>query len=173
LTIENMIQVRRIPDFSQTLVVHSWWLRRIPWLKRISDWYTYADSRPYPINAELDCESINGSCFMVRRHFLEEIGYLDEGTFLYHEEIILGKQIQDRAKKACLVTSTAVLHNQGATTGHGQGKIRLNMMRYMVNSEVHYCRKYLRSSPMDLSILVVVRGIDILGKAILDALRIG
>jgi GT2 family glycosyltransferase len=170
---EATVQVRRIPGFLQLLVAHSWWLRRLPGLRRISDWYTYADSRPYARGTETDCESINGSCFVARDDFLRDIGYLDEGTFLYHEEIVLGRRIQDCGKKACLVTSTAVLHNQGSTTEHGQGRVSFRMLRHMVNSEMHYCRRYLQVPAIALGILACVRGVDILGKAVASALGWG
>jgi GT2 family glycosyltransferase len=167
---ETTVQVRRIPNFYQLLVVHSCWLRRLPWLKHILDWYTYSDSRPYPRGRELDCESINGSCFIIRRQFLERIGYFDEGTFLYHEEIILGKQIKDLGNKASLVTSTVVLHIQGVTTGHGRSRSKLNMMRHMFNSELHFCRKYLKISRIAEGIYCLIRGVDILVKYSFDSL---
>jgi len=161
---ETQIQVRRIPKFKATLVSGSWWLRRLPWLSGIVKWYTYYDARPYPYNQEIDCESINCSCFIIRTDFFEAIGYLDEGTFLYFEEVILGWQIKDRGKKACLVTSTVVRHNQGATSGHKRGHIRISTSREMVRSEVYYCRKYLKSSQISIGILICIRIIDITTK---------
>lgn len=128
------------------------------------DWYTYCDLRPYAKDCETDCESINGCCFVIRRSFLNEIGLFDEGTFLYHEEIILGKQIKNVGKKACFVTTTTVIHNQGATTGHGPQRTNLKMMKYMIGSELHYCKKYLNASWPAISLLLCVRVIDILSK---------
>jgi len=156
--------VRRVPNFAMTLVSSSWWLRRLPGLAQISNRYVYDDARPYPLNQEFDCESINGSCFVIRADFLEEIGYLDQGTFLYYEEIILGKQIKDRKRKACLVTSTVIRHYQGATSGHRRGNIQLSTSIEMIRSEVYYCRKYLRSPRLLLVVLISVRVVDIIGK---------
>ena len=161
---EKQIQVRRIPKFKDTLISGSWWLRRLPWLSSISKWYTYHDARPYPINQEIDCESINGSCFIIRTDFLREIGYFDQGTFLYYEEIILGKQIKDQGKKACFVTSTVVRHDQGTTSGQRRGRVRINTSKEMLRSEVYYCRKYLKASPISIDILICIRIIDFVSK---------
>lgn len=162
---EAQIQVRRIPEFAAVLISSSCWLRRLPFLDRIAKWYTYSDERPYPLDQVIDCESINGSCFTVRNDFLQQIGYLDEGTFLYYEEIILGKQIKDHGKKACLVTSAVVQHNQGATSGHNVRRTRINMTIEMARSEAYYCRKYLKSSRPTIGILLLVRVIDISFKS--------
>jgi GT2 family glycosyltransferase len=109
------------------------------------------------VDRELDCESINGSCFVARLDFLDAIGYLDEGTFLYLEELILGRQIRDRNHTACLVTSVRVLHNQGATTGHGGRRVRLSALRWTIASEVHYSRKYLSAPWPALGVLLGIR----------------
>lgn len=168
---EEQIQVRRIPDYATVLVAASWWLRRLPGLRRLSDRYTYRDARPYPHDQEITCESINGSCFVIRTEFLEDIGYLDEGTFLYQEEIILGKQIQDRARTTCLVTSTVILHDQGATSGQRAGQIKLNTSKEMVRSEAYFCRKYLGTPKLGIGLLYLVRTIDISTKLASQVVR--
>jgi GT2 family glycosyltransferase len=161
---EQQIQVRRVPQFWTVVVASSWWLRRFPGLSLMADRYVYQDLRPYRLDQEYDCESINGSCFVIRNDFLKRIGYLDQGTFLYAEEIILGKQIKDWSRTACLVTSAIVRHDQGSTSGHRAGHIRLNTSIEMAKSEIYYCRKYLHSSPFHICLLVAVRITDIITK---------
>jgi GT2 family glycosyltransferase len=168
---EAAIQVRRIPNVWQLIVVHSWWLRRVPGLRHWFDWYTYADRRPFARNRDIDSASINGSCFVATHEFLEEIGYLDEGTFLYLEEIILGHQIQRRNRHACLVTSTSVLHHQGATTGHGRERVKMSMLMAAARSEFHYCRRHLHASPVAMGAWLGVRAVDLAGKAMAQAFR--
>lgn len=166
LSPEKQIQVRRIPDFVTLLVASSWWLRRLPGLRRLSDRYTYRDARPYPYDQEIECESINGSCFVIRMDYLEDIGYLDEGTFLYQEELILGKQILSTGRGACLVTTTSITHEQGATSGSRRGRVKLNTSLHMLRSEVYYCRKYLKTRSVGIALLYFVRAIDFLTKRI-------
>lgn len=160
------IQVTRIPRFIDLLIASSWWLRRLPGLSPIVRWYVYDDAKPYPSERQIDCESINGSCFLIRTDFLRQIDYLDEGTFLYFEEIILGKQIKTFRKKACLVTSTVVHHFQGSTTGQKFWDINIKHSKHRVSSEIYYCRKYLKVSMAAIGILILIRVIDITTKAV-------
>jgi GT2 family glycosyltransferase len=166
LPVEAQVQVRRVPGYWTLLVVHSWWLRRLPGLCWLFDRFVYADQRPYGAGTDYECESINGSCFLVRSSFLEEIGYLDEGTFLFLEELVLGKQILDRGLTAVLTTTTHVVHAQGQATGHGGDRVRLAMLIEMVRSEIYYCRRYLHSGRAAIALLLLVRALDIATKVI-------
>lgn len=170
---EEQIQVRRVPDFSTLLVAGSGWLRRFPGLRRKAFLFTYGDHLPYQPGRVYDCESINGSCFLVCTDFLEEIRFLDEGTFLYFEELILGRQMLERGRIAALTAVTRVIHLQGQATGHGGDRVRLAMLQEMVRSEVHYCRAYLGSSGGQLLLLWFVRAVDIAGKMALQAVKGG
>ena len=107
-SVKQAAQVRRDVDYLSCVVSGSWWLRRLPFFKRIDALHVYADVRPYAADREYDCDSINGACFMIRADFLQEIGYFDEGTFLYFEELVLGRQIKNSGKKCCLVAKSGV-----------------------------------------------------------------
>jgi GT2 family glycosyltransferase len=163
---EMQVQVRRDPDFKTCLIVGSWWLRRIGFLKKIADRHFYKDLMPYSLNEEYDCDSINGCCFIIRHDFLEDIGYLDEGTFLYYEEIILGRQIKMRGKKCCLLTSIWVDHFQGSTTKYrpAQKNISFKMYKEAVKSELYFCKKYLNSGFFGQLLILAVRIIDFTTK---------
>ncbi len=164
LPVESQIQVRRIPDFWTLLVGGSWWLRRLPGLRRRASRFVYADQRPYQQGAVYDCESINGSCFLLRTSFLEEIDFLDEGTFLYLEELVLAKQMLDRDRTAALTAAVHVVHSLGRATGHGVERVRLPMLREMARSEIYYCRKYLNKGSTAVWLLVLVRTLDAASK---------
>ena len=168
---EKQVQVRRLPSYLALLVADSWWLRRLPGLRNIARLYSYDDMRPYPYDEEIECETINGSCWVVRKEIMEQIGYLDEGTFLYQEEIIFGKQIQKLGKRNCLVTSSIVHHYQGGTSGQRAGRIKIDSFRHMVQSEAHYCRKYLGISAFGIGALFFIRAIDIFTKVIIKNIQ--
>ena len=53
---------------------------------------------------------------MATMEFVEEIGYFDEETFLYFEELTFGWQMRDRGRHGCLVTRVVVDHIQGSTS---------------------------------------------------------
>jgi N-acetylglucosaminyl-diphospho-decaprenol L-rhamnosyltransferase len=158
--VECQIQVRRVPGIVTDLVAGSWWLRRLPLLRGLAERHLYGDLRPFPRGQALQCETINGACFLISAAFLGEIGFFDEATFLFHEELILGHQMRARGKHAKLVTSAVVGHHQGATTGQRIGRQEWHAWHHLIRSEAHYWRHYLRVPRPLLGLLVAVRLID-------------
>ena len=163
----EQIQVRRDAGFLTCLIAGSWWLRRVPGLRNYYRAHVYEDVRPYARDRIYLSDSINGSCFLIRFDFLRSIGFLDEGTFLYFEEIILGRQVRLRGLRCALVTSVCVEHHQGLSTQQRGTKFRWRMHRHAVNSQVHYCRKYLGVGVPGLTLLVGVRTLDYASRSIL------
>ena len=53
---------------------------------------------------------VSGCCMMLRMSFLQEIGYLDEGVFLYCEESILSAQIRDKGMRIIYSPGIEALH---------------------------------------------------------------
>ncbi len=160
----HTIQVRRVPDFWTTLVAGSWWLRRLPVFRQYVDSYVYRECIPWEQNKIYASETINGACFLVRRDFMDSIGLLDEGTFLYYEELILGAQIKLRNKKCLLATSTRVDHYQGSSTSHTPWRFNTGMFREQVRSELYYCRRYLKVTKPLIWLVLCIREIDLLTK---------
>ena len=163
---EATIQVRRVPGFWTVLVSQSCWLRRTGFGRRLTRAYLYQDSLPYPLGTTLDCETINGACFMLDRQFLEAIGYLDDRTFLYMEELILGAQIRAQSATACLCTAVIADHIQGASTGMRGRHRSLRRELQQVHSEILYLRHYKGTNYFGLGLLLLVRGADLLLKAL-------
>ncbi len=165
------VQVRRVPGFSTLLIVHSGVLRRLPFFRKLMNHYTYADVRPYKLGETVNCESINGALFLIQADFLRQIGYLDEHTFLYMEELILGAQIKRAGRIACLVASTTIEHLQGSATQSTPSQFRLRMFREQTRSELHYLRCYLAANRLRRLVLVCVRLGDAIGKLIYQQFR--
>lgn len=161
---EATIQVRRVPDFRTLLVSHSCWLRRTQFGHRVQRIYLYGDSLPYPLGTTLDSETINGACFLVDNLFLKKIGYLDDRTFLYMEELILGATIRSHNATACLSTAVVADHIQGASTGMRGRRRPLRRELQQVHSEILYLRHYAKTSWLGLGLLLLVRSADLLLK---------
>jgi GT2 family glycosyltransferase len=169
--LSNSGQVCRVPSFTDLLVTRSSLLARLPLFKAIVDRNSYADIKPYKPNAVIDCETINGATFLIKADFLREIGYLDEHTFLYIEELTLGARIKNRNATACLVTSTVVDHLQGCSTGATPVAFRPKMFIIHTRSELHYVRRYLNAGLFLQALFVVVRFHDGVGKAVVHLVR--
>ena len=58
-----------------------------------------------------ECRCLNGCCFIIRMSFAKEIGFFDEGTFLYGEEPILGAQVENAGKKMFYNANTTAVHD--------------------------------------------------------------
>ena len=102
---------------------------------RIFDWtglnkkYTYADydySKPLILSG-----MVSGCCFMIRASVLENIDYLDENVFLYHEEDILGAKIRNTNKYYVkLFPNAEIIHKGGASTSESENAFtRFHKMR--------------------------------------------
>ncbi len=55
--------------------------------------------------------AVQGCFFMAEKAVMESIGYFDEGTFLYSEEIILAKKIQNAGYKEGVLVNEYIHHN--------------------------------------------------------------
>ena len=103
--------------------------------------YEYADydfkGKLYPAGMVSCC------CFLIRGSALQEIGYLDEYPFLYHEEDILGAKLRVGGWKVVLDPSAEVLHYGGKSTGGISPFVRYHMLR----SGLYYLRRYSDTTP--------------------------
>lgn len=160
------LQVSRVPDFWTLLVVHSCWLRRTEFGRRLRRAHHYEDHRPFPLGTVFDCETINGACFVINRQFLEAIDYLDDRTFLYMEESILGASIRARNVTACLSTAVVADHIQGASTGMRGYRRPLRREVQEVRSELLYLRHYAKTNWFGQGLLLLVRCVDLVLKAV-------
>ncbi|MBO4939974.1 MAG: glycosyltransferase family 2 protein [Clostridia bacterium] len=119
---------------------------------RFLDWtgkekkYTYAD---YDYSAPLyPTGMVSGCCFMVKAKVMEEIGYLDEHVFLYHEEDILGAKMRHAGLYVVLEPSAELIHYEGQSTG-GVSPFTRYCTFY---SGLYYLWKYSDSSTFAVSV---------------------
>lgn len=77
-----------------------------------------------------------GCCFLVDSKKFEQIGMLDEETFLYYEEHILSTKACNKGYEMLLSLDSSVLHLQGASSN----KSKTKWFEYI--SKVYYLRKY-------------------------------
>lgn len=108
--------------------------------KRAVRVYEYADvdyrKKFYPTGM------VSGCCFMIRADVLDEIGYLDEYPFLYHEEDILGAKLRLIGKKVVYDPAAEVVHWGGKSTGGISPFVRYHTFR----SGLYYLRRYTDAS---------------------------
>lgn len=76
----------------------------------------YAVSPPVQ-DAAHECDWVSGASLIVRREVFDEIGELDEGYFLYFEEVDFCLRAQKAGWKIWFVPDSRVVHFEGASTG--------------------------------------------------------
>lgn len=132
--------------------------------------YIYAAEQPYD-NKYMVCDTINGAAFMIKQGFLEKIGFLDQGTFLFHEELVLGKQIQAACGTCLLNGFVCVEHQQGLSTGSNKKRFNAAMEGHKYQSEVYLYQKYYQLSPIGLKLFGLLKEAEILVKSILRKIQ--
>lgn len=122
--------------------------------------FIYNSEMPFD-NKYMICDSINGAAFMVKADFMKSIDYLDDNVFLYHEEMILAKQINDN-RGACLLNGfLQVDHFQGVSTGSNLSHFDAKMERLKFHSEAYFFRKYLYVNPIIILLFKFFKGLEL------------
>lgn len=86
------------------------------------------------------CRCLNGCCLLIRMSFAKEIGFFDEGTFLYGEEPILGAQVENAGKKMFYNANATAVHDHKKSK-EGSSTFRLKHWRHsMVHSLYRYSK---------------------------------
>ena len=70
------------------------------------------------------CDWVSGACMAIRRETLDAVGPLDEGYFLYFEEVDFCLRAKRAGWHCALVPSARVIHLEGASTGIAIGRRR-------------------------------------------------
>lgn len=95
------------------------------------------------------CEKLSGCCFMIRNSFVEQIGLLDENTFLYCEEPILAKQVRQCGLKMFYMGELQAFHNH--IKAKKDNPVR--RMKTFTASRNYYLEKYSGYSPFSVRLL--------------------
>jgi N-acetylglucosaminyl-diphospho-decaprenol L-rhamnosyltransferase len=97
----------------------------------LSDWYHDSIS---------DVDWVSGACLMVRRSLFEEIGLLDEGYFMYIEDVDLCQRVHRAGYKVVYLPQTSAIHHIGRSSRTLPSRSIVARHRSMW----HYYKKYLR-----------------------------
>lgn len=96
--------------------------------------------------------SVSG-CFMVLKNSsLLALELLDENTFLYAEELILGEKIFNKGWKACYYPYTWIIHAHAISTQKYFSK-EWNRARMELDSVLYYFKEYRRYNKMQLFLI--------------------
>lgn len=86
---------------------------------------------------EREVDWVSGSCMLVRRAALDRVGLLDEGFFLYGEELDLCTRLKAAGYSVLFTPEVEVVHEGGVSTGRSR---RMNLIHS--GSIYRYYRKH-------------------------------
>ncbi len=125
---------RRFPTFATALVestvIQEWWADN-----RILRRYYMADT---PDDAIQPVDWVVGACLLVRREAYEQVGGLDEGFFMYSEELDWCKRIKDAGWEVVYLPTATVIHHEGKSS---EQVVPARHIRFQT-SKVRYFRKH-------------------------------
>ncbi|MEJ2733598.1 MAG: glycosyltransferase family 2 protein [Anaerolineae bacterium] len=125
---------RRFPTLATALVestvIQEWWAEN-----RILRRYYMADT---PDDAIQPVDWVVGACLLVRRDVYEQVGGLDEGFFMYSEELDWCKRIKDAGWEVVYLPTATVIHHEGKSS---EQVVPARHIRFQT-SKVRYFRKH-------------------------------
>lgn len=75
-----------------------------------------------------EADWVSGAAFLVPKVILDTVGLMDEGYFLYYEEVDFMRKIKNAGFKIWSVPQSRVIHLAGASTGIVTGKTKAKKM---------------------------------------------
>lgn len=169
--VNNETQVRRLVRPSDFIICNISLLSKLPFFKYKVDHYLYADIMPFE-KRTYEVDTINGAAFMIPNSILKEINYLDESTFLYGEEFILGLKLK-KLNKVCAITGNIVLkHLQGQSTGHNSTSTSWVMHNHYIDSVSLILDKYYGVHKSLIYTFRFLRYFDFIAKKIVDKWKV-
>lgn len=98
-----------------------------------------------------EVECLPGSFFMISYDLFKDLGFFDEGTFLYAEETILARKIRDKGLKNYLLNDISYTHLVSKTISHHLSRARMRI--YFIESLCYYHKKYDGVGPFKIFLL--------------------
>jgi len=124
---------RRLPTLL-TAVFESTWLE--PWApRRLLDHYRILDR---PDDAIQDVDWVTGAAMLARREAVEEVGLLDEGFFMYSEELDWCRRFREAGWRVVYLPTAQIVHHVGKSSEQVVAARHIHFQ----TSKVRYFRKY-------------------------------
>jgi len=133
------LSCRSFPTFPVALFNRYSLLTRLFPRNRYSRRYLLSDWHHDSIS---DVDWVSGACLMVRHSLFEEIGLLDEGYFMYIEDVDLCQRVHRAGYKVVYLPRASVIHHIGRSSRTLPSRSIVARHRSMW----HYYKKYLRKN---------------------------
>lgn len=143
----------------------SCWKERTFWIDvanstRLTEFLLYPLFRSGEYNSHeleqdfLEVHAIAGSFFLVKHNILKEINYFDENTFLFFEEDILAKKLEQKGYETISLNNLKFIHHESVTIGKLYNKIR--KIELINKSKKYYHKTYHNIGKLNLKIFDIL-----------------
>lgn len=134
-----------LPTFTSEL------LSNIPYFHFLEDKLLSYPEEDYK-NDLTEVDVVKGCFFIIKKDVFEAIGFFDENTFLYYEEIIIGKKLKQLGFKTFVDNNVTVIHALSQSVDKSIN--RINKFKILKRSQYYY-EKYINE--MDIFKLMLLR----------------
>ena len=100
-------------------------------------------------------DTVSGCFFMIASKHLEEMGYFDEGVFLYYEENIMGIKTKKLGKNIIVCNNVDVIHDHSVSIDKSLKRIK--KYDILKTSQEYFEKKYNGANKIELFFLKVFR----------------
>ena len=122
--------IRKFPNFNVALLENTM-LRRLPFLRRrVKDF----KMEGFSFDKTEEVDAVCGAALLVRKDVLDEVGPMDEGYFMFIEELDLCRRIRTRGHKVYFTPDAHITHFGGESRNQNPEGLMLiglrSLMRY-------------------------------------------
>jgi GT2 family glycosyltransferase len=91
-----------------------------------------------PDDATLDVDWVKGAALMARREAIRQVGPMDEGFFMYSEELDWCRRFRDAGWRVVYLPAAQIVHHEGKSSE----QVVTSRHIYFQTSKVRYFRKH-------------------------------
>lgn len=115
---------------------------------------------------------IPGCFFMANMDFFKEVGYFDESTFLYFEELILSNKFSRINKKEAVIIDDFVYHNHQIKDSNVKNyNHRLFDRKCFHDSKIYFVKNYANLNKVKMMFCLLINNVDFIFKSIYFNIR--
>jgi len=133
-------------------------LRKTIFLNSVKHFITKYCALDKDLKTPFEVHAVSGCCFMMSNECAKKITPFDENTFLYEEELIIGLMCERQGYKTVYLVDSEIIHSNGQNT---KG-MKAFSYKCFVESEMYYCRHYLKAPILKVIPLYIVRSLKYL-----------
>ncbi len=102
---------------------------------------------------------ILGCFFLMNSKALEKVNFFDENTFLFYEENIISKKLQEKNYDVVIDSDVEVFHNHSVTIDKNVN--RINKLKMLKKSQMYFQKNYNKANRFEMALLKITNKLTI------------